>query len=268
MDTGLALRKNQLLNKKDGRAVIIAMDHGSISGPMEGIEKPAAIIAACVQGRVDGILTTKGFVDASQDQWDRCTGLVLRLSGGFTLLGGGFEEEIIVEPLTAITYGAACAAITVKFGHQREGAFIRQASLAADACHQLGLPVMIEAMAKGSLNGKPVPSNDPQGIRMAARMAAEIGADLVKTYYTGTPETFAQVIAGCPVPVVILGGAKGDSPADLFQDIRDSLDAGGAGIAVGRNIWGFQNLPGMLQAVNGLVHENWSVNAALEVLEG
>ncbi|GHV66353.1 fructose-bisphosphate aldolase [Spirochaetia bacterium] len=268
METGLILRKNQIFNKKDGRTVIIAMDHGSIAGPVEGIEKPASIIDACVKGRVDGILTTKGFVDASRDKWDRHTGLVLRISGGFTVLGGGFEEEIIAEPLTAAAYGAACAAITVKFGHQREGDFIRQASLAIDACHRLGIPVMIEAMARGTMNGKPFPSNDPEGIRMAARMAAELGADMVKTYYTGSTDSFARVVSGCPVPVVILGGAKGDSVEALFQDIRDSLDAGGVGIAVGRNIFGYKDLPAMLKAVNGLVHENWIVQKALEVLEG
>jgi DhnA family fructose-bisphosphate aldolase class Ia len=155
----------------------------------------------------------------------------------------------------------------VKFGHAREGAFIKQASLEIDAYHKLGIPVMVEALAKGSINGKPFPSNDPEGIKMVARMAAEIGADMVKTYYTGTPESFAPVVAGCPVPVVILGGAKTDSIAGVFQDIYDSLQAGGVGIAMGRNIWGYPNLPAMLEAVTGLVHKNWSVEEALHLVQ-
>ncbi|GHT52694.1 fructose-bisphosphate aldolase [Spirochaetia bacterium] len=267
MDTGISLRKNQIFNRKDGKSVIIAMDHGSIAGPVKGIEKPAAIIEACVKAKVDGILTTKGFVDASCDQWDRTTGLILRVTGGFTVLGGGFEEEVIVEPETTAAYGASCAALTVKFGHGREGTFIRQASREIDAYHRLGIPVMIEAMAKGVIDGKPFPSNDPGAIKMAARMAAELGADLVKTYYTGSVESFAQVTGGCPVPIVILGGAKTDSLVTVFQDIYDSLQAGGKGIAVGRNIWGHENLPGMLKAVNGLVHGNWTVDKALKTLE-
>jgi DhnA family fructose-bisphosphate aldolase class Ia len=235
---------------------------------VEGIGDPAGVIRACVAGGADGVLTTKGFVEASRDEWDRSTALILRVTGGFTVLGGGFEEEMIVEPETAVAYGASCAAITVKFGHPREGAFIRQASLAIDRYHRLGIPVMIEAMARGTLGGAKVASNDPEGIRMAARMAAELGADLVKTYYTGSPETFARVTAGCPVPIVILGGDKTDSPESVFKDIYDSLTAGGAGIAMGRNICGVQDFPAMLQAVHGLVHAGWTVERAREAIGG
>ncbi|MDR2747616.1 MAG: hypothetical protein LBB77_09250 [Treponema sp.] len=264
METGIILRKNQFFDTKDGRSVVVALDHGGIAGPVEGIEKPAQVIRACVAGGADGILTTKGFADASRGEWNRSTGLILRVTGGFTVLGGGFEEEMIMEPEAALAYGASCAAITVKFGHEREGAFIKQASLAIDAFHRLGVPVMIEAMAKGTINNTKFPAADPEGIRMAARMAAEIGADLVKTYYTGSPESFARVISACPVPVLILGGAKTDSPVGVFQDIADSLASGGAGIAMGRNIWGFPKLAAMLDAVRGIVHSGWTVKQAME----
>jgi DhnA family fructose-bisphosphate aldolase class Ia len=268
METGIRLRTNHFIDAGDGKTVIVALDHGGIAGPVEGIEDPAKVIRACVAGGVDGILTTKGFADASRREWNRSTGLILRVTGGFTVLGGGFEEEMIVEPETALAYGASCAAITVKFGHEHEGAFIRQASLAVDAFHRLGVPVMIEAMAKGTIDKNKFAANDPEGIRMAARMAAEIGADLVKTYYTGSPESFVRVTSACPVPVVILGGAKTDSPVGVFQDIADSLAAGGAGIAMGRNIWGFPDLPAMLDAVKGLVHAGWTVKQALDRIQG
>jgi DhnA family fructose-bisphosphate aldolase class Ia len=264
METGIVLRKNHFFDARDNRSVIIALDHGGIAGPVEGIENPAQVIRSCVAGGADGILTTKGFADASRGEWNRSTGLILRVTGGFTVLGGGFEEEMIMEPESVLAYGASCAAITVKFGHDREGAFIRQASLAVDAYHRLGVPVMIEAMAKGTINKDKFPANDPEGIRMAARMAAEIGADLVKTYYTGSPESFARVTSACPVPVVILGGAKTDSPEGVFQDIAGSLESGGAGIAMGRNIWGFPNLAAMLEAVRGIVHSSWTVKQAME----
>ncbi|MDR0910614.1 MAG: hypothetical protein LBM77_12725 [Spirochaetaceae bacterium] len=265
MESGLTIRRNQVFRKRDGRAVIIAIDHGGIAGPMPGIEKPAKLIKACVRAGVDGILTTKGFVDASRSEWDRGTGLVLRVTGGFTVLGGGFEEEIIVQPETAAAYGASYAAVTIKFGHKREGEFIKQASLYIDECHKLGIPVMVEAMGQGSLGGKELAKNDPEGTKMAARMAAEIGADMVKTNYTGSPEHFAKVVEGCPVPIVILGGEK-DPIEHVFQVIHDSIMAGGKGIAMGRNIWGYPKLAEMLDAVNGLVHKNWPVEKALELL--
>lgn len=266
MTSGLALRMNSVCRKTNGRSVIIAMDHGSIAGPMPGIEKPGHIISACADAGVDGILTTKGFVDASRDAWDRGTGLVLRMTGGFTVLDGKFEEEMIMTAETAVAYGAVCGAVTVKFGHEREGHFIRQASLAIDACHRYGLPVMVEAMARGTMRGSEFPPNDPTGIALASRAAAELGADIIKTYYTGSPESFRKVTEGCPVPVVVLGGAKTDNVRQVFQDIYDSLQGGGKGIAVGRNIWQYENLPGMLEAVMGLVHEDWSVDQACEAI--
>lgn len=267
MLSGITLRKHAIFDKQDGRSVIIALDHGSIAGPMQGIENPASIVKTCVGAKVDAILTTKGFVDASLGEWDRSTSLILRLSGGFTVLGGGFQEEMIVEPETALTYGSACAAITVKFGHEREGHFIRQASLAIDRCHQLGLPVMLEAMATGTIKGKEFAAHDPEAIRMVARMGSEIGADLIKTYYTGSIESFARVVEGCPVPIVILGGAKTDSVQTMFQTIHDSLQAGGRGIAMGRNIWSFGKTEAMINAVNGLVHGHWGVDKALAKVE-
>ncbi|MDY0287249.1 MAG: hypothetical protein RBR15_00325 [Sphaerochaeta sp.] len=267
MQSGLTLRKRAIFDKQDGRSVIIALDHGSIAGPMAGITNPSGIVRECVKAQVDGILTTKGFVDASLAEWERPTSLVLRLSGGFTLLGEKFEEEMIADPETALAYGASCAAITVKFGHEREGAFIRQASLAIDRCHSLGLPVMLEAMARGSIGGKEVVPHDSEAIRMVARMGAEIGADLIKTYYTGSVDSFARVVEGCPVPILILGGAKTESVRDVLQTIHDSLEAGGCGIAMGRNIWGFGKVGAMLEAVNGLVHGHWGVDKALAKVE-
>jgi DhnA family fructose-bisphosphate aldolase class Ia len=250
---------NAIFRKSDGRSVIVAIDHGGIAGPLQGILKPAPLIQACRQGGADAVLTTRGFVKASIGEWDRGMSLILRLTGGFTVLGGRFEEEMITSPETALLYGAAGAAVTVKFGHEREGAFTRQASLAADACERWGLPLMIEAMAKG----RELKPEDPEGIKLASRAAQEIGADIVKTYYTGDPASFREVIEGCPVPVVILGGEKMDSLQEMFQAVHDSLQAGAAGTAIGRNIWQHSDPQAMVEAMVGMVHEGWSVKQAL-----
>jgi DhnA family fructose-bisphosphate aldolase class Ia len=219
--------------------VIIAMDHAAIAGPVTGLIDPAALVKICTEEQVDALLTTKGSVDASVNQWDRQTSLILRLTGGFTVLGGSFQEELVVEPETALAYGASCAAITVK---------------------------LVEALVRGTQDGKPVDPQDPIAITMAARMAAEIGADLVKTWYTGTIESFHTVVMGCPVPVMILGGAKTHSLRDLFQHVADSLEAGGAGIAMGRNIWQQEQTALVIRAMNGLVHRHWSVTEACDTV--
>lgn len=257
MNPGKQIRLAQLL--RGGRSVIVAIDHGAIAGPIPGIIKPAPLMRACVRGGADAVLTTRGFVKASLEEWAPCTALILRLTGGFTVLGGGFEEERISSPETALRYGAAAAAATVKFGHTREGDFIREASLIADSCEQWGLPLMIEAMAKG----KDMKSTDPEGVKLAARAAQEIGADLVKCHYTGDPDSFRAVVEGCPVPVVILGGEKSDSLEQVFSEVHESLQAGGVGIAIGRNIWQHREPQAVVEAMAGLVHEGWSVKQAL-----
>jgi DhnA family fructose-bisphosphate aldolase class Ia len=259
MAVGKDLRMRSIFRASDGRSVIVAMDHGGIAGPMPGIERPAAVIRDCVAAGADAVLATRGVVKASLAEWNRGTSIILRLTGGFTVLGGGFEEELICDPATAASYGAAGVAMTVKFGHKREGEFAKQASLAICQCETLGLPVMIEAMAK--VEGKK--SNDPEGIRIAARAAQEIGADIVKTYYTGDPDSFRAVVEGCPAPVLILGGAKSESLEDLFTAVYQSLQAGGAGIAIGRNIWEHGKTRVMVEAMLGLVHEKWTVAQAL-----
>lgn len=259
MNTGKTLRMNSIFRKDTGKSVIVAVDHGGIAGPMDGINDPSGLVEACVAGGADGLLATRGFVRAAEGAFDRKLGLILRLTGGFTVLGGGFEEEMITSPETALRYGSAGVAVTVKFGHRREGDFTRQASLAADECDGWGLPVMIEAMAKG----KDLPSTDPGGVKLASRAAAEIGADIIKTYYTGDPDSFAEVVDGALVPIVILGGARTDSIEAVFNDVFQSIQAGGSGIAIGRNIWQHSNTRAMIEAMAGLVHEGWTVKQAL-----
>ncbi len=259
MNPGKALRLNSIFRKADGRSVIVAVDHGGIAGPLQGILKPAPLVRACLEGGADAFLTTRGFVKASVGEWDRPMALILRLTGGFTTLGGRFEEEMISSPETALVYGASGAAVTVKFGHSREGEFSRQASLAADDCERWSLPLMIEAMAKG----KDLKSADLEGIKLASRAAQEIGADIVKTYYTGDPESFHQVVEGCPVPVVILGGEKMDTLEEVFHTVEGSLAAGAAGVAIGRNIWQHPQPRAMVEAMVGLVHEGWTAKQAL-----
>jgi DhnA family fructose-bisphosphate aldolase class Ia len=262
MNSGKQIRMNSIFRKTSGRAVIIAIDHGGIAGPLVGIEKPAHVMRACVQGGADAVLTTRGFLKASIDEWDRGTALILRLTGGFTVLGGKFEEELISSTESALYYGASCAAVTVKFGHEREGDFIKQASLVADSCERWGMPLMIEAMARG----RDVGPAEMGGLKLAARAAQEIGADIVKLLYTGGRDSFRTVVEGCPAPVVILGGKKMDSIKNVFKDVYDSLQAGAAGIAIGRNIWQHDNIKAVVEAMVGLVHEQCSVKQALDHL--
>jgi DhnA family fructose-bisphosphate aldolase class Ia len=263
MRVGKQIRMNSLFNKSTGNSVCIAADHGGIAGPMEGINNPAELVSQCVAGGADCILTTRGFARAAAGAWDRTTSLLLRLTGGFTVLGGRFEEELITSPQTAVEYGAAGAVVTVKFGHEREGEFTKHASRVADECDRLGLPLMVEAMAKG----KDLSPTDPKGVKLASRAAMEIGADIVKTYYTGDPDSFRDVVEGCPIPILILGGPKTDSDEQVISDVYYAMQAGARGIAMGRNIWQRKNPLSMIEAMAGLIHEGWSIQQAMQHIE-
>ncbi len=263
MAAGKSIRMKSIF-RDDGRAVVVAIDHGGIAGPMEGIEDPSEVLKQCMAGGADSILTTRGFVKATEGIWERNTSLILRLTGGFTVLGGKFEEEMISSVETALMYNASGVAVTVKFGHEREGGFIKQASFIADACERWGMPLMIEAMAKGE---SVKAANDPEGIRIASRAAQEIGADMIKTYYTGDKKSFERVVSGCPVPVLILGGRKSKDTGVIIGDIYDAIDAGAAGVAIGRNIWQGGNTAKMVKAVSGIVHEGWNSGEALEFIK-
>jgi DhnA family fructose-bisphosphate aldolase class Ia len=263
MNTGKKIRMGSIFRKTTGSTVIIAADHGGIAGPLQGIDDPKKLLGDCVQGGADGVLTTRGFARAAGDEWEKSTSLILRLSGGFTVLGGKFEEEIISSVETALLYGACAAAVTVKFGHEREGEFIRRASLLADECERWGMPIMIEAKAVS----KNHETNDVAAIKLAARAAAEIGADIVKTSYTGDPDSFGEVVEGCPVPIVILGGDKKDDWKTSFTDVFDAMQAGAKGIAMGRNIWQQKNVCTIIEAMTGIVHEKWPLPRATKYIE-
>jgi DhnA family fructose-bisphosphate aldolase class Ia len=258
MNVGRSIRMKSLF-AADGRTVIAAIDHGGIAGPLAGIVRPAALLRECVLGAADAVLTTRGFARAAAGEWDGRTALILRLTGGFTVLGGSFEEQLISSPETALRYGASAAAVTVKFGDEREGESIRRASLAADACEQWGLPLLVEAL----VSGKGRRPDDPEGVKLVARAAQEIGAEIVKVRYTGAPDSFRAAVEGCPVPVVILGGEAERDPEELFSHIHGSLQAGGAGVAMGRNVFQHPHPRAMVEAMVGLVHQGWSVRQAL-----
>jgi len=263
MRIGKALRLKRIF-AEDGKSLIVAMDHAAIIGPKGALARPYKMVEKVIAGKPDAILTTKGMLRATHTVQDPDVAVILRISGGFTMLGDytDFQDRIISSVEQAIKYGADGVAITVKYGHRNEGEFIEKASFIADSCNDWGMPLMVEVWPAGPNVEKP---SDLKAVKLGARAAAEIGADIIKTYYTGSQESFAEVSGGCPIPVVILGGEKG-STEDLFKVIKASLAGGSAGVAMGRNVWGHENPKRMVQAINGLIHDDWSVEEALRFL--
>ena len=247
----------------DGRTVIIALDHGLIDGPCEGFEHPGETIAAVVAGGADAVLTSFGIAEAYDVELSR-VGLILRSDGAATNLGtpstGSLGRFFGAED--ALRLGADALVVTAMPGSDKEAATLETLARTASEAHRWGLPVLGE-MVPGGFNGGPE-LRGTEAIALAVRLGAELGADFIKAPYC---DDYSTVVSSTFAPVVILGGAKG-SERETLVNIRDAIDAGAEGVAIGRNVFQCENPTAMTEAIVAVVHHDASVDDALIVLKG
>jgi class I fructose-bisphosphate aldolase/fructose-bisphosphate aldolase/2-amino-3,7-dideoxy-D-threo-hept-6-ulosonate synthase len=248
--------------RPDGRAFIVAFDHGMLDGPARGMEQPAETLQKIVAGGADAILTTYGMASRFAQEI-ASLGLILRLDGGGTKLGemGPGSQFYTVED--ALRIGADAVAISAFPGAPNEESSLRTLAEVAGEAHAWGLPLMGE-MVPGGFDS-PDHLRTAESIAIASRVGAELGADWVKIPYA---DGFEQVTAGCFVPAVILGGAKKGSEREMLVKIRAALDVGAQGVAIGRNIFQADDPTAMTAAVAALIHEDASIDAAMNILTG
>ena len=246
----------------DGRTVIIALDHGLIDGPCPGFERPAETIAAVVAGGPDAVLTSAGIAGAFAAELSP-VGLILRSDGSTTGLGadGPAPAGAFFGPEDALRLGADAVAVTARPGSDSEAATLETLARTAAEARRWGLPVMAEMVPEGFSAG---PEHQTEAVALAARLGAELGADLIKAPFC--PD-YARVTASTFAPVVILGGSKG-SEADTLAAVRDALDAGAAGVAMGRNVFQSPDPAAMTRALAAMVHGDAGLTDALAVLRG
>ena len=244
----------------DGRTVIIALDHGLIDGPCPGFERPAETIAAVVGGGPDAVLTSAGIAEAFAAELSP-VGLILRSDGSTTGLGpdGPAPAGTFFGPEDALRLGADAVAVTARPGSDAEAATLEVLARTAAEARRWGLPVMAEMVPEGLGAGA---ERETEAVALAARLGAELGADLIKAPYC--PD-YARVAASTFAPVVILGGSKG-SEADTLATVRDALDAGAAGVAMGRNVFQSPDPAAMTRALAAMVHGDAGLTDALAVL--
>ena len=253
-------KKNRLariINPKTKRSLILAMDHGMVLGPTKGIENPKETIELLKEWS-DALIINKGILSTSYIP-DGQTGIVLRISGGPTIAGGDLSQEGITTSIEeALRVSADAVIVNVFVGFESERSTLINLSRIADECHRYGLP-LIGSTAVGKDKEK---GFDPKYIKLSTRVVAEFGADLIKTYYTETK--FDEVVACCPVPILIAGGPHLDSDEQVFKMVHESIQKGAAGIAMGRNIWQNNNAVGMIKALHGIIHKGYSVEDAIQ----
>src|SRR5437879_9350464 len=246
----------------DGRSVVIAMDHGTTDGAVAGFEYPGKVLETVIAGGPDAILTRIGIVRHVSKQL-KGTGLMIRCDGATSPLLERPRALVIGVDDVLSTGADAAAAMYIPGsvnGHNSTMYFPR---LATEA-HRWNIPVMAEALPYGFEEHPAARAVDP--VADTCRMAVENGADIVKTFYTGEGESFKKVIRSCYVTVLVLGGPKKHSDREFLASIRDALDAGAAGIVIGRNVWQPASPTAMTQAMVALVHHDASVDDALHIL--
>ncbi len=272
MNMGKEIRMARLFNSKSKRMVLITMDHGVCCNPMKKIEDPAAVVRQIIKGGANAVLLTPGIARcAYKELVGKETCLMVRIDGTATSIGPDLtNDELICSPEGALYMGADAVATFGVIGVPREAQLSHKIGQVSESCERLGLPMLTEMVPAELLKHqfenraeRRWPS-DPEIVKYSARVAAELGADIVKGYYTGNPETFREVIKYCPVPYVVLGGPASNDPEVLLKFTREAMDCGAAGVSMGRNVWTYKDPAALIRAICMIVHEDASVEKALE----
>lgn len=250
-------RMNKIINPKDGHTVMLAVDHGYFMGPTTGLENIKTMSKPLLK-YADTLMLTRGALRSYIDPKEKKP-IVLRVSGGTSILNKDnlLHEGISVDIEDAIRLNVAGVAFSILVGQPFERDTILGMTEYIDKCERYGIPLLaVTAVGKGL--GK-----DARYLSLASRMAAELGAHIVKTYYC---EDFHKVVDTCPVPIVIAGGKK-IPEKDSLQMAYDAIQAGAIGVDMGRNVFQSENPVGMIKAVNAIVHKKYTVKEAYDLFK-
>jgi fructose-bisphosphate aldolase / 2-amino-3,7-dideoxy-D-threo-hept-6-ulosonate synthase len=259
MDQGKQRRLKRIF-QQDNRAVIVPMDHGVTIGPVKGIECMSETVKQLLKGEVDAILVHKGIARCVEAQ---NAGLIVMLSA-MSNLGQNINNKVqVCSVQEAVRLGADAVSVHVNIGAAEEDQMLITLGKVAEECDLYGMPLLAMMYPRGP---KIQNEHDPKHVAHAARIGAELGADIIKTHYTGDVESFQAVVESCSVPIVIAGGPKAKTVKDTLQMTYDSLQAGGKGLSIGRNVFQHENQTLMIKALSAIVHRGASVEQATRIL--
>jgi DhnA family fructose-bisphosphate aldolase class Ia len=248
---GAEIRLGQLFDRESGRSFIAAFDHGLTLGPKPGSENVLDGLQRIVEGNPDGVLISPGTmkigahlfafrgspVPIVRADWIYNAEVYPGLPALLQDPRQGEHYEVICSPDDALALGAGAITMFLIVGTADGATFssnARQVAQNVQEARRAGIPVIVESVLWGA---RMEDKRDPELLAFGARMAAEFGADAIKTAYTGDPETMRQVVDGCPVPVLVLGGVRSSDPEIVLEATRGALDAGAKGVVYGRNVW-------------------------------
>jgi len=261
LDPGKKRRLKRIF-RDDQRTVIVPMDHGVTTGPIKGLVNMQAIIDKLLKGGADAVVVHRGVaknVDTGQ------AGLIVHLSASTTVGPDPNYKVQVCSVEEAVKIGADAVSVHINVGAEQEDKMLVKLGRVADDCDRYGMPLLAMMYPRGP---KIQNQHAVDVVAHAARLGAELGADIVKTNYTGSIETFKEVVRGCHVPVIIAGGPKAETVQEVLQMVHDSIHAGGAGLSIGRNVFQYENPTLMVKALSAIVHQGASVDKSLKILGG
>jgi len=257
MDWGIQNRLAQLI-QADGRCLFLPVDHGYFQGPVNKLENPGKTIEPLLP-YADAIFITRGVLRSSLDP-DKAKPIILRVSGGTSVAGKDLAHEGITTSIEeAIRLNACAVGISIFVGTDYEHDSLLNLARLVDEGERYGIPVMAVTAV-----GRELKKRDARYLALSCRIAAELGARVVKTYYC---ERFEKVTQGCPVPVVIAGGPKVNTEYEVLQFVYNGIQEGAIGVNLGRNIWQDEHPVAMIKAIRAIIHENATPEQAQEVYD-
>lgn len=256
---GKQIRMERIIDRNTSRTVIVPMDHGVSSGPIYGITDLRDAIEQVVRGGANAIVEHKGMVGAGHRRSGKDVGLIIHLSASTSLSPYPNTKTLVCTVEEALRLGADAVSIHVNIGDEMERQMLSDFGMVSSRAREWGIPLLAMIYPRGE---KIANEYDSGMLKHAARLGAELGADIVKISYSGSVESFREVIAGCRVPVVIAGGEKMESDKQILETVRGSIDAGGSGVSIGRNIFQHQDPTRMVGAISMIVHEEATVEQA------
>ena len=255
MSWGLQNRLRRFI-KADGRTIMLAVDHGYFMGPTRRLENPRTTIEPLLP-YTDAVMLTRGVLKNCLDPGADVP-FVLRVSGGASILNEDISNEVQTTSVRhAVRLNASAMALSIFVGSPHEHQTLAALGQLVNEGEELGMPVLAVTAV-----GKELERRDARYLGLATRIAAELGAHVVKTYYC---DDFRKVVEGCPVPLVVAGGPKLETEMDVFQLAYDAVHDGAVGVDMGRNIWQNDHPVAMIRAVRAIVHEGASVKEAADL---
>ncbi len=255
MPWGMKNRLSQLI-KSNGRCMFLPIDHGYFQGPTSKLERPAETIKPIID-YADALFCTRGVLRSSINPVNSKP-IILRVSGGTSMVGKDLANECLTTSIEeAIRLNASGVGISVFIGSDYEHQTLASLSKLVDEAERYGIPVMAVTAV-----GREMEKRDARYLALCCRIAAELGARVVKTYWC---ENFEKVTNGCPVPVVMAGGPKTNSDLEVFEFVYDGMQKGAIGVNLGRNIWQNEHPVAMIKALRAIIHENATAKQANDI---